>query len=546
MRLQSLVVFLTAQIAIPVPAQNPILSFSGSSLAAIGDIDGDGAGDLIVGTPTAPGGGIAEIRSGATGNVIRTLSAIASQDRFGTSVAGVGDVDGDLVPDVAVGAPQPLPTGVGSPTGCPQYFTYDPGYVRVFSGATGLVIHHWVGPTVPYWAAGQYGISIAGIGDVDGDGAGDVIVAQPGGPLNSGNCCIATSPYPGRAEIRSGASGAVIRTHASGYSEIWPTIVSELGDVDQDGTRDYAIGSRGQVGTPACWSTAVPSYPARLDVRSGATGAPLMTQTSPTGGGPVHVAPAGDVNGDGAADIVTRQENNGSVQSIVWSGASASMLFSVTETGLGTSTACATAGDRDGDGLDEVILGDRIVDRVRFLSPLSNSTTTWTLGTGAPGFLEALGDLDGDGTTEFAALIAGTWEVFSGAVATSVQAGGGCGPGAIAPALTSTSPALGETLLITYGFGSPGAVGSLVAGAPAPNPIPQVGGCLAYVDLAAPFTIVAPVVLDAAGTWSTPIVVPDGPVWAGFSRRVQGWAAPAFGGLSPFEVTNALDITVGH
>src|SRR5262245_35941264 len=84
-------------------------SRSGAVVAALGDIDEDGKADFAVGAPSHGDGGSVFVFSGAscfTDNCpsIFELQAENEFDNFGNSVAGVGDVDGDRVPDLAVGA----------------------------------------------------------------------------------------------------------------------------------------------------------------------------------------------------------------------------------------------------------------------------------------------------------------------------------------------------------------------------------------------------------------------------------------------------------
>lgn len=98
--------------------------FFGSALAAAGDVDRDGVPDILIGTPSsfAAGPGRAEIYSGADWSLLQTFQSGVTDDGFGRSVAGIGDTNGDGVPDVVIGFN-------GS-----NKSTYRTGAVRIYSG----------------------------------------------------------------------------------------------------------------------------------------------------------------------------------------------------------------------------------------------------------------------------------------------------------------------------------------------------------------------------------------------------------------------------
>src|SRR5262249_37645766 len=136
----------------------------GASLDEIGDLDGDGVPDILAGAPglqhpSSPGH--VRIYSGADGRELLTLTGESAPEGFGDVVAGMGDVDGDSVPDVAVAA-------AGGDLAIP-------GAVRVFSGASGQILWRAFGNG----PQDSFGRSIALLGDIDGDGVRDLAVGAP-------------------------------------------------------------------------------------------------------------------------------------------------------------------------------------------------------------------------------------------------------------------------------------------------------------------------------------------------------------------------------
>lgn len=217
----------------------------GWDVALAGDQDGDGRSDLFVGAPAQDGGGV-YLLSGTDGTVLRTYAPRKATPTFGWYVARLDDLDGDGHADLVVGAHR---EGDGDIIG---------GAAYAFSSRTGKTLHHWKGTD---HLAG-FGEVVAGIGDLDGDGQGEVVVASP--RTND-----ETRTRPGELRIYSGTTGKLVR-HWSGRQpgELFGRMIVAAGDLDRDGIEDLAVG--------APWHRRDAAERAgRVELRSGRSGAIL-------------------------------------------------------------------------------------------------------------------------------------------------------------------------------------------------------------------------------------------------------------------------------
>lgn len=134
----------------------------GSSVSGAGDVNNDGYDDLIIGAWSydTPGTntGRAYVFSGLDGDTLHVFTGEAKSDKFGRSVSGAGDANGDGYADLLVGAA----FGGGAHL----------GRAYVFSGGDGSLLHMFTGETVE----GYFAISVSGVGDVNHDGFDDIIV----------------------------------------------------------------------------------------------------------------------------------------------------------------------------------------------------------------------------------------------------------------------------------------------------------------------------------------------------------------------------------
>ena len=327
----------------------------GVSVATAGDVNGDGFSDVIVGAPgfdngeTDEGRAFVYLGSSIGLSITPAWSAEANQmsARFGGSVASAGDVNGDGFADVIVGA---FSFDNGQ---------FDEGRAYVFHGAAGGL------STMPVWIAesnqveASFGISVGMAGDVNGDGFADVIIAAT--LFDNGQ------PDEGRAYVYHGSAAGLAAVAAwtvesDRASSAFGKSVGTAGDVNGDGFADVIVGAPffGSIG--------------RASVYHGSATGLATTAAWFTESGQVisqygySVATAGDVNGDGYADVIvgSPEFDNGD------EGEGKMFAYHGSATGLSTTPAwtiesnqfnarfgfaVAPAGDVNGDGFADVVGG---------------------------------------------------------------------------------------------------------------------------------------------------------------------------------------------
>lgn len=271
----------------------------GSAVASAGDVNGDGYSDIIVSAPFFTSGSKSAGRvfvyygspNGPSPQADWTADGNQTAEDFGHSVASAGDVNGDGYSDIIIGADQSHMgrSGHGS------------GSVAVYLGSpSGL-------GRKPAWVvngdamSNQFGISVAGAGDVNGDGFGDVIIGDQGQRdlEHAGE---------GRAFVYLGSASGLLPSPAwVGYGVqqygYFGGSVAGAGDINGDGFDDILIGA------PVGASNGV-IVPQRAFLYLGSSSgvqdpAAWMVQGEAQNeyfGG--HVVTAGDVDGDGLIDVL--------------------------------------------------------------------------------------------------------------------------------------------------------------------------------------------------------------------------------------------------
>ncbi|MCA9774745.1 MAG: FG-GAP repeat protein [Myxococcales bacterium] len=243
--------------------QEQAIDLFGTSVSEIGDTNIDGRADFLAGAPLFDGAaganaGKAYAFSGLDASELFSMEGEAAGDEMGRRVANVPDLDGDGIEDLAFAAPlHDGPAGI------------DSGRVYIFSGATGTLIRVLDGAA----AGANFGRSLSGIEDVNGDGDGDLIVGAVGS-----------------ATIFSGADGSVLLALSGGPA--FGRAVSRLGDVNADGIPDLVVGDADLATAHSSDTGAVLESFFLLD--KALSGADLGAA----------VSDVGDVNGDGKDDVL--------------------------------------------------------------------------------------------------------------------------------------------------------------------------------------------------------------------------------------------------
>ncbi|MFO0820430.1 MAG: choice-of-anchor D domain-containing protein [Pirellulales bacterium] len=404
--------------------------------SAIGDFNGDGIDDLAIGAANADTNGtqagevyllfgqslgfapVVDVSSlltvnGGDGSLGVVLQGFSSSDEFGASVTNAGDLNGDGITDLAVGAP--AADGL-----FPAFFS---GRVYVFYGQTDpLPAEFQADDLLPNGNNGiagffldgetffdRAGATVVGLGDVNGDGAPDLGIGAPGAGTNNqgavyvlyGHTSVeeTNNPFPLVTSLGSlreanggdGSTGFIL--NGATNNDAVGSVLTSLGDLNGDGLGDYAIGAPSAdgeaTGSGAAYILYGSSTPAPAEKQldfllpsrggDGSEGFVIRGAVAGDNAG-TSVLMAGDLNNDGTQDFAVGAPGlriNGNTLGAVYivygdsAGHSATVDLSLLgksggvggfqltgpSAANGVGSSIGAPGDLNGDSIDDLLLG---------------------------------------------------------------------------------------------------------------------------------------------------------------------------------------------
>lgn len=424
----------------------------GTSVSNAGDVNGDGYGDFMIGAPYADDGGSAagavylfygsDNLSGSVTDSDADMILIGETagDYAGWTVASAGDMDGDGYGDILIGAYQ---NDEGGTSAGKVYLVYGSRIVSDTDGSIDLS-----SASVEFVGENSYdyfGYALSGGGDVDGDGCADLLLGAKGydnGAYSSagnayliygqGTACNGESKLSGTYDIGSRADATF---PGRGSSYYLGNALTLDGDLNGDGYSDVLLGAYGVNGDYTgsgkvyVMLGSATEFSGTINVNSDLDASFSGTSSNEQAG--IRLEYAGDMNGDENDEILVGAYNSdvagtdaGAVYVVLGDdspAASLSAYASLTGENAGdfAGYSVGTAGDVDGDGLKDILVGSYKNDdngtyagKIYLILGASLTATTnlvdadaTFLGENSRDYagsdVSSAGDVDGDGVSDF-------------------------------------------------------------------------------------------------------------------------------------------------
>ena len=381
--------FALAQVPPPVPPSQYEWTISGTTqnqqlggaVAGIVDVNGDGANDIAIGA-ASPGNPPSStprvtVHDGLSGQIIYTILSpiLGTNTVFGAKIAGIGDVNGDVYQDIAI-----LSWGA-----------FNGGGLYVYSGQTGTLLWSFVGIGI---TVNSYGSSLIGIPDVNGNNIPDIALLISNSNAGSGTI-----------RVFDGAGTSPLYTV---NSPIIGSSLAKASDVDGDGINDFVSG--GLPSTPSIINGIVSIY-------SGATGSLISSISDPTSSAGYfgRSVSSTDLNNDGLLDIIVGEDSGllSAASNVYVISLSGGQTYIQTLNLPTNFVSVAGLKDADGDGYGDILVGSGPgygnTNQVRLYSGQTGGLINTFIGPSIPNtysspafgaVLADAGDINGDGLSD--------------------------------------------------------------------------------------------------------------------------------------------------
>lgn len=384
--------------------------YAGSSISAAGDVNGDGFDDLLIGAPKASSQGGARFHAGETyivygdddlpfvldlfflGNRGTVIYGAEPGDNSGSAVSSAGDVNRDGFDDILIGAAHSNGQGNGRANSGEAYVIYGDSSLP---NAIDLLDLGTYGSTI-YGAHmnDSLGTAVSSAGDMNGDGFDDLILGAPDADgigylrSNSGETYVifGAAAFPTSIDL-AGLDGLGITIYGAKTNDASGTAVSNIGDFNGDGFEDVALTAPFADGPGDTRTDAGDTYLIfgaaalvnDIDLADPGSASSTLYGAQATDRSGRSVRGAGDINGDGFDDVIlgaprTYGLSNGrpySGESYVVFGSSMpdeaidlgslsnseGIVIFGADAGDASGSTVSGAGDVDGDGFDDLVIG---------------------------------------------------------------------------------------------------------------------------------------------------------------------------------------------